>query len=86
MYIDHVRHDKISTNDLAQQGMISTSIDDTTTDTPCMSTVNDRLLVQLITESAKVKEQRQTIDQLEREKSDLKERIQLLEQQTTRRC
>ena len=44
--------------------------------------VNDQLLEQLITESAKVEEQRQTINQLEREKLHLKGKIQSLEQHT----
>ena len=44
--------------------------------------MNDQLLEQLITESAKVEEQRQTINQLEREKLQLKGKIQSLEQHT----
>jgi hypothetical protein len=47
--------------------------------------VNDQLLEHLITESALVEEQRYTIDQLEREKSDLEDKIHLLEQQTTQK-
>ncbi|CAF1288938.1 unnamed protein product [Adineta ricciae] len=43
--------------------------------------VNNQLLEQLINETAKVEEQRQTIDQLEREKINLEGKIHQLEQQ-----
>jgi hypothetical protein len=45
--------------------------------------VNNQLLEQLITESVLIDEQRETINQLAREKSDLENKIHLLEQQTT---
>ena len=48
-------------------------------------TMNDQLFEQLIHESAKVEEQRQAINQLEREKSDLKDKIHVLEQKTTKK-
>lgn len=47
--------------------------------------VTDQLLEQLITETAKVEEQRNTIEQLEREKSDLTDKLRRLEKQTNRR-
>lgn len=48
-------------------------------------TVNDQLLEHLIHESAKVEEQRQAINQLQREKLDLKDKVHILEQQTTKK-
>ena len=48
-------------------------------------TVSDQLLEHLIQESAKVEEQRQAINQLQREKLDLKDKIHVLEQQTTKK-
>jgi hypothetical protein len=42
-------------------------------------------LEQLITEAAIVEEQRNTINQLARDKSNLEDKIHLLEQQTTQR-
>jgi hypothetical protein len=45
--------------------------------------VNNQLLEQLINETAKVEEQRQTINQLEREKMNLEGKIHRLEQQQT---
>lgn len=47
--------------------------------------MNNQLLEQLINETALVEEQRHTIDQLAREKSDLEHRVHLLEQQATQR-
>lgn len=47
-------------------------------------TVDDQLLEQFINESAKVEEQRQTIHQLEREKSDLQAKVHHLEKRSTR--
>jgi hypothetical protein len=50
-----------------------------------LTDVNNQLLEQLITETAIVEEQRNTINQLEREKMNLKGQIQILEQQTNQR-
>lgn len=47
--------------------------------------VDNQLLEQLINESAKVEEQRQTINQLEREKINLEGKIHRLEQQQQRK-
>ncbi|CAF2400050.1 unnamed protein product [Rotaria sp. Silwood2] len=47
--------------------------------------VNNQLLEQLITETAKVEEQRNTIEQLEREKSNLTDKIHMLEKQATKK-
>lgn len=58
---------------------------DSTTNSQSVPNVNNKLLEQLITESAIVEEQQNTIHQLEREKSDLEEKIHLLEQHTTQK-
>ncbi|CAF3329087.1 unnamed protein product [Rotaria socialis] len=47
--------------------------------------VHNQLLEQLITETAKVEEQRNTIEQLEREKSNLTDKLYMLEKQTNQR-
>ena len=47
--------------------------------------INNQLLEQLITEAGIVEEQQNTINQLSREKSDLENKIHLLEQQTQRK-
>ncbi|CAF0815409.1 unnamed protein product [Rotaria sp. Silwood1] len=47
--------------------------------------VNNQLFEQLITETAKVEEQRNTIEQLERDKSNLTDQIHRLEKKATKR-
>ncbi len=56
---------------------------ETTTNSQSVPNVNNQLLEQLISETAIVEEQRNTINQLEREKSDLEDKIHILEQQQT---
>lgn len=58
---------------------------ESTNNSQSVPNVNNQLLEQLITETARADEQQNTINQLAREKSDLEEKFHLLEQQTTQR-
>jgi hypothetical protein len=72
-------------NLLQDQKLIQGDQIESTKNSQSVPNVNNQLLEHLITESALVEEQRHTIDQLEREKSDLQDKIHLLEQQTTQK-
>ena len=60
---------------------LANPIDSTATTSQSVPNVNNQFLEKLIHNSVLVEEQQHTIDQLEREKLDLEERVHLLEQQ-----